>query len=545
MNKRVTLILLWIATSAVQTATGQAKPKPKPKPVAVIPRPMKMAVLQGEFALTQRSAILVAEDTRNEGQYLAERLAPATGLKLEVQPASQRKDPAGCIVLRTAAGRKELGGEGYMLEVRKDRVLVEAPTPAGVFYACQTILQLLPAAIEGEAAAGGVRWTIPQVRIEDRPRFPWRGLMLDVGRCYYHMAWLKRYIDLLAYYKMNRFHWHLTERVGWRIEIKKYPELTRHGIHNTDADRKPLAKGKTAREYYTQDEIREIVAYAQRRHVMVIPEIEMPGHCRLAVETYADRLGCEGVAGRVRGHLINRIFCGGKDTTFEFFDGVLSEVAELFPAPWIHVGGDEPLMDAWKVCPKCQARIKAEGLKDVHGLYNYFIKRIEKILAGKGKRLYGWEEVGRAGLSTQATIQSWHGTGPGLAAANRGQDVVMSPSSHCYLDMSYGRVSVARSYSFEPMPPNLSAEKSRHILGLEAPMWMDRWRNWAQYRPRTGTLARVDSQVFPRLIALAEVGWSPKARRDWADFRGRLQAHGERLQKRGVSYYRDPAVWGK
>ena len=539
MGARVAVILISIAATAVQAAAGQAKR------VAVIPRPMKMEILGGQFALTGQSAILVTEDTRKEGQYLAQRLTPATGFKLEVMLASGRKKHTGCILLSVAATRKGLGSEGYALEVRKDRVLVEAGAPAGVFYACQTILQLLPAAIESRQTVRSVPWTIPQVKIEDRPRFRWRGLMLDTGRCYYHMDWLKRYIDLLAYYKMNRFHWHLTERVGWRIEIKKYPELTRHGIHKTDPDRKPLPEGKTVREYYTQKEIREIIAYAEDRHVMVIPEIEMPGHCGLAVGTYPKRLACEGVAGRIRGHLVNRIFCAGKDTTFEFLDGVLGEVAELFPAPWVHIGGDEPLMDAWKVCPKCQARIKAEGLKNPHGLYNYFIKRVEKILTSRGKRLYGWEEVGRPGLSSGATIQSWHGTGPGLAAANRGNDVVMSPSSHCYLDMSHGKVSVERSYSFEPMPPNLPADKRRHILGLEAPMWMDRWRNWAQYRPRTGTLARVDHQVFPRLIALAEVGWSPKESREWDDFRRRLKAHGERLGKMGVRYYRDPAVWGK
>ena len=538
MVTRVILALISIATAA----QGQTDQTDQKNLVDVIPRPMKMEVPGGKFVLTKQSAILVTADTLKEGQYLAQQLVAAAGLKLDVTPASKRKDHAGCIILRLSADRKDLGAEGYWLEVRKDRAIAEAPAAAGVFYACQTILQLLPPPVEGKKTG----LTIPQVKISDTPRFPWRGLMLDTGRCYYHMDWLKRYIDLLARYKMNRFHWHLTERVGWRIEIKKYPELTRHGVHKTDADGKPLAKGKTAREYYTQDDIREIIAYAKSRHVMVIPEIEMPGHCRLAVETYPKQLACEGVKGRLRGaHLLNRIFCAGKDSTFEFFEGVLGEVADLFPAPWVHIGGDEPIMDAWKICPKCQARIKAEGLKDVHGLYNYFIKRVEKILAKKGKRLYGWEEVGRAGLSRGATIQSWHGIGPGLAAAKRGNDVVMSPSSHCYLDMSYGKVSVARSYSFEPMPPNMPADKMRHILGVEAPMWMDRWRKWAQYRPRTGTLGRVDYQVFPRLIALAEVGWSPKKLRDWDDFRRRLKAHGENLKKLGVSYYRDPAVWGK
>jgi len=532
-------LLLWM--SAVVVATPIVAEETRA--VAVIPRPMKMTLGRGEFALGPGPVILFDRDVRNEGEYLAEWLGWATGLKLEIKPIGEQKEQANCIVLRLAADKQHLGAEGYQLRVLPDRVLVEGPRPAGVFYGCQTILQLLPHVVADGEKLEKIRWTLPQVRIEDKPRFAWRGLMLDTGRCYYHPDWIKRYIDRLAYYKMNRFHWHLTERVGWRIEIKKYPELVRHGIHNTDADKNPLPEGKTVREYYTQDEIREIIAYARFRHVMVIPEIEMPGHSRLATDTYPEMLACVDLKGRVPAHLVNRAFCAGNDRAYEFIDGVLSEVAELFPAPWIHIGGDEPLMQSWAVCSRCQSRIQAEHLENVHGLYNYFVRRVEKIVRSKGKRLYGWEEVGGAGLSPTATIQSWHGTGPGLAAAQRGQDCVMSPAGHCYLDQSYRRVSVARSYSFEPMPPGLPADKARHILGVEAPMWMDAWRRWAQYRPRTGTLARVDSQVFPRLIALSEVGWSPKARRDWDDFKQRLKLHGVRLRWMGINYYRDPQIW--
>ena len=406
-------------------------------PVAVIPRPMKMEARPGEFVLTPKTAIVVAAEARNEGQYLARLLAPATGFRLEVLPLAQAQERPGTIVLRLAPKRKALAPEGYTLDVLRDRVLAEAPTPTGLFYACQTLRQLLPAAIESKERVEGVNWAIPQVAIEDKPRFPWRGLMLDTGRCYYYMDWLKRYIDLLAYYKMNRFHWHLTERVGWRIEIKKYPELPRYGVHTTDADKKPLPEGKKTREFYTQEEIREILAYAKSRHVMVIPEIEMPGHSGLAVNTYPDKMRCVGETWSRRAQgLVGRIMCAGNDGTFEFIDGVLSEVTELFPAPWVHIGGDEPHTIVWAECTKCRERMKAEGMHGVHDLYNYFIRRVEKILASKGKRLYGWEEVGRAGLSSSATVQSWHGTGPGVAAANRGHDAVMSPASHCYLDAS-------------------------------------------------------------------------------------------------------------
>ena len=534
--------ILWIAIAAASLQARGAETRT----VALIPRPVKMEVLPGEFVLAPGTTILVSRDARTEGEYLAQLLRAATGLRLEVKPLPQQKEHANCVVLRTVSGRKDLGAEGYALKVLNDRVLVDAPAACGVFYACQTLRQLLPAAIEARAEVRGVKWAVPRVQIEDRPRLPWRGLMLDTARCYYSMDWLKRYIDLLAYYKMNRFHWHLTERVGWRIEIKRYPQLTRHGIHTTDPDKKPLPPGRTVREYYTQEEVRRIVAYAQSRHVMVIPEIEMPGHSGAAVGTYPDKMRCVADRwSRRSGGLVGRIMCAGNEGTFEFIEGVLSEVAELFPAPWIHIGGDEPHTRVWAECTRCRQRMKAEGLNGAGELYNYFMKRVEKIVASKGKRMYGWEEIGRAGLSKGATIQSWHGTGPGLAAANRGQDVVMSPASHCYLDASNGRTPVSRCYSFEPVPADLAPDKARHVLGLEAPMWMDQWRNWAQYRPRTGTLARVDSQLFPRLIALAEVGWSPKEARDWADFRARLASHGERLRRMGVSYYRDRSVWDK
>jgi hexosaminidase len=501
-----------------------------------------MVVIEGEFTIAPETTILVTKETQSEGEYLADLLAPATGHRLAVKESSRRKEQDNCIVFEIDPGKKELGSEGYSLKVAADRVVVVAQKPAGVFYACQTLRQLLPAAIESREKVEDARWTIPRVEIVDVPRFSWRGHMLDTGRVFHSVELLKRYLDLMALHKLNRFHWHLTERVGWRIEIKKYPKLTAHHVFDTDLQGKKASDGSKFREFYTKDEIREIVAYAKARHIVVIPEIEMPGHSRLATECYPDMLACIDLKDRVPGHLVNRAFCAGNDRAYEFIDGVISEVAELFPGPWIHIGGDEPLMQSWAICSRCQGCIKEKKLKNVHGLYHHFTRRVEKIVADKGKRMMGWEEIGGAGLSARATIQSWHGTGPGRAAALRGQDVVMSPASHCYLDGSHGRVSIERAYSFEPVPTDLTADQAKHVLGIEAPMWMDKWRSW-QYRPRPGTTGRLDTQIYPRLTALAEVAWSTKDRRDWDNFKPRLKVHGDRLQMLGVAFYRDRGIW--
>jgi hexosaminidase len=530
---------LVVATVRIQGA--------EPRSVSVIPRPAKVKIDEGEFVIQPSTRILASKETRNEGALLAEWLAPATGSKIGVNGAADQVQQANSISLRITDDTKHLGAEGYRLQVLNDRVVIEGSTPAGVFYGCQTLRQLLPADIESKEKLDDVAWTIPLVTIEDRPRFLWRGFMLDSGRCFQRLEWIKRYLDLMALYKMNRFHWHLTERVGWKIEIKKYPKLAQSQVFDTGLDRQKLPEGQTVREYYTQEEIRDVVAYATRRHIMVIPEIEMPGHSGTAIAMYPDMMHCyrkDGKWARRSQLLVGRIMCGGNDGTFEFIDGVLSEVAELFPSPWIHIGGDEPHVRVWGECERCQSRIKAEELEGVHGMYNYFMRRVEQIVLSKNKRMYGWEEIGRAGLSKSATIQSWHGLGPGHAAALRGQDVVMSPSSHCYLDSSPGSVTVARCYSFNPLPADLPADKAKHILGLEAPMWCDKWRSW-QYRPRPGTLDRLDYQVYPRLIALAEVGWSPQKSREWDDFKVRLKVHGQRLDRLGVKYYRDGAVWGQ
>ena len=504
----------------------------------VIPRPVKIELHEGAFTIGSETKILVSADTHLEGEYLAGLLRPATGWNLETRTHGAGDEPANCIILRTGLQKDQVGEEGYRLRVRADGVLLEASSPAGIFYGCQTLRQLLPAAIESPAKIEGVPWVLPVVTIEDQPRFPWRGLMLDVARVYYYKDWLKRYIDLMALYKMNRLHLHLTEHTGWRLDVPKYPNFVAQHAGVPDP-RDPTGQSRM-NQFYTQADLREIVAYADRCHVMVIPEIDMPGHFG---GQYPEKMGCVRADGKWSAKangVRTQIMCAGSAETFEVLDEILSEVAAVFPSPWIHIGGDEAFTNVWAECDRCQARMKAENLNGTNELFTSFVKRVEKIIQSKNKRMMGWEEVAAA---QSATLQSWHGTEPGLEGARRGQDCIMSPSAFYYLDSSPKQLNTKRVYSLEPISAELPDDKVRHVLGVEGPMWMDAWGSWANFTPKPGTLERVDRQIFPRLIALSETGWSAKNARDWESFRARLKQHAARLKNLGVTYYQDPGVW--
>jgi hexosaminidase len=467
-----------------------------------------------------------------------------------------------------------LGDEGYAITIVQNGAILHARTAAGLSRGVQTFRQLLP--IEPEravnpASASG-QWQIPCVRIIEVPRYPHRGMLLDCGRHFMSKEFVKRYIDLLAYHKLNVLHWHLTEDQGWRIEISKYPKLTEIGAWRTitrDSERTESQDGRDGRTtqatepqdgrdgrttqatrttpptgryggFYTQDDVREIVAYAASRYIAVIPEIEMPGHSLAALASYPE-LSCTGGPFEVgtQWGIYDDVYCAGNERTFEFLEDVLSEVIELFPSRFIHIGGDECPKERWKKCAKCQARIKSEGLNDEHELQSYFIRRIEKFLNGKGRRLIGWDEILEGGLAPNATVQSWRGMDGAIAAATSGHDVISSPTSHCYLDYAQGRnpgeptnmgfLPLSRVYEFEPTPPQLTEEQVRHVLGLEGNMW-------TEHAPPP----LVDRQVFPRLCAIAEIGWSPKERRDWDDFQRRMKVHHKRLDALGVMYYVPP-----
>ena len=550
--------LMIAALSALLLAASSCASVPKTPPPAqpaspaITPRPLRSEARPGSFVLGPATKILVAEGQNAAapvGDYLKDVLGP-TGLGIGVSASAavsgQAAAPACGIVLRLEDLRDRLGDEGYLLDVGSNGVLIRAAAPAGLFYGVQTLRQLLPAGIEQPAVSGLARtWILPCVSVEDRPRFAWRGAMLDCSRHFFPKDFIKRWIDILALNKLNTFHWHLTDDQGWRIEIKRYPRLTEVGGWRVDREdkhwnaREPQKPGDAATYggFYTQDDIREIVAYAASRFVTIVPEIEMPGHAKAALAAYPE-FSCTGGPFTVPpgGYWpITDVFCPGNDGTFEFLGNVLAEVVDLFPGPYIHVGGDEVDKTEWKRCPKCQARIKAEGLKDEQELQSYFVRRIEKILTAKGKRLVGWDEILEGGLAPQATVMSWRGTEGGIAAAQAGHDVVMSPTSHCYFDYyqgdpSYeppgigGFIPLRKVYSFEPVPDVLTEAQAAHVLGGQANLW-------TEYVSKG---SHAEYMMLPRLAALAEVVWSPKGLRNWEDFAARVQGLLARYKSAGM-----------
>jgi len=522
---RLGVIMLFAAEIMIISSSLYAdEPVSEQRVPSVIPGPAVMTLRSGTFTLQPGTVIVVDKEAQAAGRYLAALLTPATGYRVAVKESSQKANYMRLSIDHTL---DRLGREGYSLEVTVNAVIIRAPDAAGLFYGIQTLRQLLPPRIESAARVGkNVVWSVPCITIEDKPRFGWRGFMLDCSRTFWDKEYIKRTIDLLALYKLNVFHLHLTDDQGWRVEIKKHPELTRIGSQFA-----PRFKGEH-NGYYSQDDIREIVAYADERHVTIVPEIEMPGHCLAALTAYPE-LSCTGKRFEIHPYSVGPgihedVFCAGNDRVFEILEDVLSEVVELFPSAFIHIGGDECPKTRWKTCEKCQARIKAEGLRDEHELQSYFIRRIEKFLNTKNRRLIGWDEILEGGLAENATVMSWRGVEGGIAAARANHDVVMSPTSHCYFDYEYSTTSLEKVYSFEPVPPALEQSQARYILGAQANMWTHIAR----------TEASVDSQVFPRLMALAEVAWSPKENRDFNYFYRRVGNQYLRLDLLGVSYHK-------
>ncbi|MGI8907718.1 MAG: beta-N-acetylhexosaminidase [Candidatus Sumerlaeaceae bacterium] len=485
---------------------------------SVIPKPASIEATAGSFTLGPQTVLSAANGGRPEAELFSEQLSPATGFKLKVLDSSTTP-PADNVVRFELVPDTQLGEEGYELNVTPSGIHIRSYRPAGLFYACQTLRQLLPPDVLGTRVAPGTKWTIPGVHVRDVARFAWRGHLFDVGRHFFKVDDVKRAIDLLALHKANVFHWHLTEDQGWRVEIKRYPKLTEVGAWRLQKD------GSRYGGFYTQDEIRDVVAYAARRHVKVVPEIEMPGHSTAVLASYPE-VGCTGGPYQVLTDwgVYKDVYCPGQEQTYQFIYNVLDEVLQLFPSQYIHIGGDECPKERWTSCPKCQARKNAEGLKDEHELQSYFVRRIDKYLAERGRRLVGWDEILEGGLAPGAVVQSWRGIKGGIAAANAGHDVIMSPTSHCYLDYSYATTSLEKSYSFEPIPTELAPDKAKHVLGLEGNMWTE----WVP------NMERYDFQVYPRMAALAEVGWSQPQGRSWEEFSARMDEHSKRFLALGM-----------
>jgi hexosaminidase len=472
-------------------------------------------------------------------------LRAASGLSLLVSSEPGDKTAPDAIALRLRAGGVAAGSESYQLTVTPRGAVLSAPTPVGLFRGLQTLRQLLPAEFERSVLpppGPSVRWAIPAVEIEDAPRFPYRGILLDVARWFYPPEFIKKVIDLIALYKLNTLHLHLTDDQGWRLEIRKYPLLTQIGAWRRETivgqhfdpyvgDARPHGG------FYTQEEIRDLVAYASARHITIIPEIEMPGHARAALAAYPE-LSCTGGPFEVstRWGVHQDIYCPG-ERTFGFLEDVLLEVMQLFPSRYIHIGGDEVPKDQWKASPIAQQVIRREGLANEEALQSYFIRRIEAFLLVHGRRLIGWDEILEGGLAPEATVMSWRGMAGGIDAARQGHDVIMTPTDYAYFDYYQGDphgeplaiggfVPLDTVYAFEPVPPALTPDQAKHVLGGQGSLW-------TEYIP---TPAQAEYMLLPRLLALSEVLWSPREARSWGDFVARLAAHFTRLDALGVGY---------
>jgi len=515
---------------------------------ALIPLPVKMTARPGHFRLDGSTVTASSGEAEEVAEYLAQLIRRGTGWQLAraagVPPGSN------AIVLELTGSPAASDAEGYTLEITPQRILIKAARPAGLFYGVQTLRQLWPAAWEGPAPAVQAEPArIPCLVINDQPRYSWRGGHLDVCRHFFPIEFIYRYIDYLAMNKMNTFHWHLTDDQGWRIEIKKYPLLTevggwrvdRSGDHwNKRAPQQPGEKA-TYSGYYSQEEIRAVVEYASSRFITIVPEIEMPAHAGAALAAYP-RFSCTGGPFTVPpGGVwpIVNLYCAGDDTTFSFLQDILDEVIGLFPGDYIHIGGDEADKSEWKKCPKCQARIRTENLGDETGLQSYMIRRMAGYLHSRGKRIIGWDEILEGGLAPRAAVMSWRGMQGGIDAARADHDVVMTPTDYCYFDYYQGPadfeplsiggyIPIETVYAFEPTPASLDAKQAKHILGCQANLWTE----------FIATPEHAEYMLFPRLLAMAEVAWSPKSSRGWDHFLDRLTAFLPRLEAMGVDYSR-------
>ena len=512
----------------------------------IIPWPAAIQTLPGSFELRPDTLFLAGPETEGLAQLFATTLSPATGWTLRVQTADIQAPPSANVIgFRLDSTRSALGAEGYALSVRPERISITAFKPAGIFYACQTLRQLLPPEILRLSRVQGIAWTFPCTEIQDQPRFAWRGLMLDVARNFYQVAFIKRYLDLMALYKMNRLHLHLTDVQGWTLPIRSYPKITDMSLWPADPGR--------PRGVYTPAEIRDLVAYGASRQVMIVPEIDFPGHSDLVLACYPEML-CVNHPAKA-GKWGHKEYCPGQEEVFHFIEAVITEAAELFDSPYIHIGGDEYFGSTWAACPACQKRLadeqlEAEDTEELQTLfsrgmghprkyllYRYLMRRIAGMVVAKGRIPILWDDLSwRGRFPEKSVILQWHYQGlfdfmqkavtpenPSLPAALAGHGAIVAAANHHYFDYFDGGKFIRQVYEFEPVPEHLPRENEPLILGPHACLWE---------LPQD----RLDAMAFPRTLALAEQGWSEKRHRDWNHFHRRLEHHLPRLNELGVSY---------
>ncbi|MEA3317265.1 MAG: beta-N-acetylhexosaminidase [Bacteroidota bacterium] len=500
--------------------------------LGIIPKPVKTEVKQGYFNFTADiNIIFKSNNLQNIANILSKELSGNYNIDSKIVESVDSKSYIKLELLK----KDNFGKEAYELAINKDDILISASTSNGVFNGVQSLLQIFYLNMGNEYSK------IPQLQIFDKPEYSWRGMHLDVCRHFFDKEFVKKYLDIMAMYKMNTFHWHLTEDQAWRIEIKKYPKLTEIGAYrNETMVGKNWEKfdGKKHGGYYSQDDIREIVKYASERYIRVVPEIEMPGHARAALAAYPE-LGCSGGPYEVAKTwgVFKDVYCAGNENTFQFLEEVIDEVIELFPGEYIHIGGDECPKDMWKVCKKCQKRMSDKGLNDEHELQSYFIKRIEKYINSKNKKIIGWDEILEGGLAPNATVMSWRGVKGGIKAAKMNHDVIMTPNSHCYFDHYQakpeneplaigGFTPLKKVYNYNPKPESLSKSEAEHILGAQANVWTE----------YIATTEQLEYMILPRMCALAEVVWSANDNKNWDDFKNRIEQHEEIFKQKGYNF---------
>lgn len=504
----------------------------------IIPKPQYVKMLSGSFSLTAKTNIFASNQLSSGAvNYLQGRLQKNYGW--EIQLINKEENNQISFVFN-----KDVDQEGYKLNIDENFISIQAGDGAGFFYGVQTLLQLMSADIYGLKKVNKEEIKINCIEIEDYPRFSYRGMHLDVGRHFMPKEFIKKYIDILAMHKMNKFHWHLTEDQGWRIEVKKYPKLNKISSWRDETlighyGEKPHEyDNKNHGGFYTQEDVKEIVAYARSRFITIIPEIELPGHSLAVLAAYPE-LACKKEDYKVatRWGVFEEVYCAGKEKTFEFLQDVLTEVTELFPSEYIHIGGDECPKIRWKECPDCQKRIEENRLKDEHELQSYFVKRIEEFLLTKNRKIIGWDEILEGGLAPGATVMSWRGTEGGIEAANKNHDVIMTPGSHCYFDhyqgkkeeepLAWGGYSpLEKVYSYDPVPEELPIEKHKYILGAQGNVWTEYMK----------TPDKVEYMILPRINAMSEILWTDKKLHNYEDFKQRIEFQFKRYEAAGYNF---------
>jgi hexosaminidase len=531
--------------------------KPEPKiesieEVAIIPQPTSQTLGAGYYIIDKETEFVLIGDqnkVKPVANYLNETLIKTSGFKLKSTLSDGSVDPDNSLVLELTGVTNE--EESYELISSQSGIKISSNSPAGLFYGIQTLRQLMPTQLTTTNTQPDIHVVVPSVSIKDEPRFGWRGFMLDVSRHFYGKEEVKRVLDFMAEMKLNRFHWHLADDQGWRLQIKNYPKLTSVGAWRVDYNthdenvsnwwgRPVQKKGEEATYggFYTQADIREIVAYAKERFIEIIPEIDMPGHSQAAIAAYPE-ISCTGGPFYVAtgGVFKDNTYCPGKEVTFKFVEDVLKEVMDLFPYEYIHIGGDECNKLSWEVDPDCQQRIKDEGLADEHELQSYFIKRVEKMINARGKNMIGWDEILEGGLAPNATVMSWRGEKRGIASARAGHDVIMTPSKYCYLDLKQGHddlePNLGYSYSFmkdayeyKIISDSLTEDQGKHVLGVQGNLWTESLADWD----------KLTYMAFPRMHAIAENAWTAESSKSWEGFTNRLQSQFKRLDAQGERY---------